>query len=360
MYAFSTLTSNPYFRWHAEQSQTTIGADVLTLATFDPGLVAKSPRELPPARHFPAVGLASIHTALGDSDEDISFLLRSSPFGGVSHGHADQNAYVMEAFGRGLAIATGYYPWYGSPHHHQWTRATRAVNSILVDGRGQTPRRWDAKGRLTAFESTRGYDYVEAEAAPAYLGKLQRFRRHVVHVRPGVFVMFDDLRAREAARYQWLLHAYQQIQIAETDQTLHINNHPAAMRVHLLLPQQLDFSQTNQYDPEPESTKGRWVNTWHLTASTVRAARTTRFLSVFLPHRRGQEDALPRVEMLEGSGAVGVKLTSSQGLEDIVAFRVQPNAGVISCGGVSSERSVFAQRKDTAGRVTAGFEYPGH
>src|SRR5690606_18924176 len=111
MYVFSTLTANPYFRWYAEEAEARVGADTLSLATYDPGLAAKNPRELPQARSFPAVGLASIHTALGDKESDISFLMRSSPYGGVSHGHADQNAYAIEAFGRGLAIATGYYPW---------------------------------------------------------------------------------------------------------------------------------------------------------------------------------------------------------------------------------------------------------
>jgi hypothetical protein len=160
MYVFSTLTANPYFRWYAEESRARIGTDTLSLATYEPGLVARNPRELPQARSFPAVGLASIHTALGDPQNDISFLLRSSPYGGVSHGHADQNAYVIEAFGRGLAIATGYYPWYGSPHHDQWTRSTRAVNSVLVDGVGQIQRRWGAGARLEAFDSVEGYDYV--------------------------------------------------------------------------------------------------------------------------------------------------------------------------------------------------------
>ena len=211
MYVFSTLTENPYFRWHAEESGRTIGGDVLSLATYDPELKARSPLELPQARAFPAVGLASFHTALGDKQHDVSFLMRSSPFGGVSHGHADQNAFVIEAFGRGLAIATGYYPWYGSPHHHQWTRSTKAVNSVLVDGQGQVPRKWEAKGRLRAFQSTEGYDYAQGDAAAAYLGPMEQFRRHVVHVRPGVFVMFDDLRAAKPATFQWLLHAYQEI-----------------------------------------------------------------------------------------------------------------------------------------------------
>ncbi|MBC8874114.1 MAG: DUF4962 domain-containing protein [Planctomycetes bacterium] len=359
MYVFSTLTQNPCFRWYADESRVKIGADVLSLATYDPNLQSRSPLELPQARSFPAVGLASFHTALGDRENDISFLMRSSPFGGVSHGHADQNAYVIEAFGQGLAIATGYYPWYGSPHHHQWTRATKAVNSILVDGQGQVPRRWDANGELVAFESVDGYDYAEAEAAPAYLGRLERFRRHVVHVRPGVFVLFDDLRAPEPARFQWLLHAYKQINVDETSRTLRVENAPAAMDVHLLLPDKVDFTQTDKYEPEPESTKGRWSNTWHLTASTAAPAQSAHFLAVLLPHRQGKEDTLPKVELLSGQGAVGVRLTSPDGARDVVGFRISGEATTVTCGGIESDGRVFARGKDKDGTICRQFTCPG-
>jgi hypothetical protein len=361
MYVFSTLTQNPYFRWHAETSNARIGADVLSLATYDPKLEARSPLELPQARGFPSVGLASFHTALGDKENDVSFLMRSSPYGGVSHGHADQNAYVVEAFGRGLAIATGYYPWYGSPHHHQWTRATKAVNSILVDEQGQTPRRWDAKGELTAFsaaDSSDGYDYAEAEAAPAYLERMERFRRHVVHVRPGLFVMFDDLRAPQPARFQWLLHAYHRIDVDEASRILRVENAPAAMDVHLLLPERVTFSQTDRYDPEPESTKGRWENTWHLTAGTVSPARAAQFLTVLVPHRDGKEATLPKVELVRGTGTVGVRLTAADGARDLVAFRTDPQAEVVSCDGIESAGRVFAQGADKEGQVVRRFTHP--
>ena len=355
LYVFSTLTQNSDLRWYAEESKVTIGADVLSLATYDPQLMARRPLDLPPARSFPAVGLASFHTALGDRERDISFLLRSSPYGGVSHGHADQNAYVIEAFGRGLAIATGYYPWYGSPHHDQWTRATQAVNSILVDGQGQMGRRVAAHGQLTAFDSVDGYDYAEGEAAPAYPGRLERFRRHVVHVRPGAFVLFDDLQSPQPARFQWLLHAYNRIAVDEVSRVLQVENAPAAMRVQLLLPGQVSFSQTDKYTPEPESVTREWTNTWHLTASTVEAARSTQFLAVLLVHRQGQADTLPKVELLPGTGAVGVRLTAPNGQQDVVAFRTDPQANTVSCGGVESTNRVFAQGRDTDGRLLRKF-----
>jgi hypothetical protein len=358
MYVFSTLTQNPYFRWHAQESGVTIAGDALSLAAYDPQLQARSPRELPGARSFPAVGLVSFHTALGDKDQDISFLMRSSPYGGVSHGHADQNAYVIEAFGRGLAIATGYYPWYGSPHHSQWTRSTKAVNSVLVDGQGQVQRNRQATGELTAFQSVDGYDYAEGEAAPAYLGRMERFRRHVVHVRPGVFVLFDDLRAPQPARFEWLLHAYRRIEIAESQRMLRVENGPAAMNVHLLLPERVEFAQTNRYEPEPESIARGWENTWHVTVGTATPARAAPYLAVLLVHRKGKEDSLPKVAMVAGTGAVGVRLTAREGAEDLVAFRMDSHAPTVVCGGIESGARVFAQGKDRSGRTLRRLTHP--
>jgi hypothetical protein len=352
MYVFSTLTQNPYFRWDAEESGVgprQIAADALSLATYDPSLKARSPIELPQGRVFPVAGLASIHSALGKKDEDVSLLLRCSPYGSISHGHADQNAFIIEAFGRGLAIATGYYPWYGSPHHDGWTRATKAVNSILVDGEGQVGRRWAAGCSITAFQLGEGYDYVEGEAAPAYGGRLKRFRRHIVHVRPGVFVMLDDLVAEKPATFQWLLHAYEKITVDEQGRALRVERAPAAMRVKLLLPAQLTFTQTDKYVPEPEVVKGKgnYKNTWHLTASTVERRPTAQFLTVLMPHRIGAEAALPKAELPQGKGA-----------EDLIVFRTDPAVKEVECAGLRSPARVFARRQGKDQKITRQLQMP--
>ena len=171
-----------------------------------------------------------------------------------------------------------------------------------------------------------GYDYAEGEAGPAYAGRLERFRRHVVHVRPGIFVMFDDLRAAEPARFQWLLHAYRRIQIAEANRVLRVDNDPAAMNVHLLLPDRVEFTQTDKYEPEPEPIARQWENTWHLTAGTAAPARRHAVPGRHAGSPPGTGSTLPKVELVPGTGAVGVRLTARDGAEDIVAFRTDPNS----------------------------------
>ena len=321
LYAFSSLLDDPYLRWYHQASGRSSGRDLLTLMTYAPDVKPKVPRDLPPARVFPAVGLAAMHTALGEKDKDISLLFRSSPFGSVSHGHADQNAFVVEAFGRGLALATGFYPWYGSPHHHKWTRDTRAVCSVLVDGKGQVVRSWRARGGIVAFESSKGYDYVAGEADDAYGGRLKRFRRHIVHVRPGVFVIYDDLVAAKPSTFQWLLHAHDRIGVE--GRILRVRRDPAAMDVHMLLPVQSTVSQTDKYTPEPESHKHKprkYDKTWHLKVSTKRPESTGQFLNVLVVRRTDAKSSVTKVGLVQRKGEIGVKLTRRDGKLDAVLF----------------------------------------
>jgi hypothetical protein len=86
--------------------------------------------------------------------------MRSSPFGSISHAYADQDAFTLDAFGEPLAIASGYYPYYSSPHHRLWTWQTRAANAVGVDGEGQETRDWYAKGEITLFETTDYWHYA--------------------------------------------------------------------------------------------------------------------------------------------------------------------------------------------------------
>ena len=66
------------------------------------------------------MGIAALHQDPADPDEAY-ILLKSSPYGAWSHIYADQNSFYIQAFGRALAIQSGFYPHYGHPHHTTWT-----------------------------------------------------------------------------------------------------------------------------------------------------------------------------------------------------------------------------------------------
>ena len=305
MYAFAALLQNPYARWYAETIRSGPGRGPLGFLLYDPELPAQPPSHLPQARYFPGVGLVAMHTRLADPKENIYLLFRSSPLGSISHAHADQNAFAIEAFGQALAIASGYYPYFNSPHHHQWTRQTKAACSITLEGgQGQTVRSIAGAGRILAFTTTAQYDYALGDASTAYGKQLQRFHRHILHIRPGVFVIIDELQAPKPTRFEWHLHSLEKMQLWPEKQTVLVRRGPAQMEVRFLAPAPLEFRQTDRFTPPPENGA---ANQWHLTASNITKEKEIFFFTVLRPFRQGQ--TMPPLEPFWEGSLVGVGWT---------------------------------------------------
>lgn len=318
MHAFSTLLRNPYARWYAEAQGVTADHNALGIVLKDDTLEAKDPAGLPQARYFPGVGLVSLHTALGNAKDDVHFLIHSDPYGPVSHAHADQNAFTLEAFGEALAIASGFYPWYGSNHHSKWSWESKSSNTITYNGGiGQKIRNIESKGAIVAFDHGRDYDYVAADATRAYHGGLKRFIRHVVHVRPGVFVMYDDVAAPEPCALEWRLHTWREMQVDQAAQRVRAAQGDARLDVQFFSPANLAFAQTDQCDPPPER-GGK--DQYHLVAATPEPVEEARFLTVLMPYKAGDEAALPRVTSNAEEGTHAVTIADAGGIHT-VTFR---------------------------------------
>lgn len=314
MYAFSSLTGNPYARWYARQ-QGVEGEGLLGIALKDDMIEPKSPAELPSGRFFPGVGLVSLHTALGDGANDIHFLIHSDPYGAISHAHADQNAFTLEAFGEPLAIASGYYPWYGSDHHTKWQWESKSSNTITMDGGvGQKIRSPESRGAIVAFDNGEAYDYVAADATQAYPDSLSRFIRHVVHVRPGVFVMYDDVQAMNPASLEWRLHARSEMALDQNAQSVLVSQGDARMVVRFFAPDAVKLEQTTGFEFPPERGGD---DQWHLVASTPEKVSEAAFLTVLVPYRAGEEGALPQVSPLSEAGRCGVVIAGPDGTDTV-------------------------------------------
>ena len=249
MYQFSTLLRDPAIRWYSDALGRGASSDILGIVLKDDSLKGMPPAHLPQARHFEGVGLACLHTRLTNAEENVSFAMRSSPYGAVSHGHNDQNTFVLEAFGEPLAIASGYYPRYGSPHHDQWTRQTKAKCGITVDGGKGQDRGWHAKGAITAFVHGEGFDLVSGDATPAYGGRLTRAVREVIHVRPGIFVIRDDLASGEARRYEYWLHALDEMKVDAAAGTVTTVRPKATLRTRSCTPKGSSSRKTTSMSP---------------------------------------------------------------------------------------------------------------
>ncbi|GAB4195353.1 MAG: alginate lyase [Phycisphaeraceae bacterium] len=255
------------------------------------------PHDLPSDRVFRGIGWAAMHTDLTQPDRDLMVLFKSSPFGAVSHSHADQNSFVIMKGGKALAIPGGQrYPQHGSPFHTRYTQQTVAHNCLLINGQGQVNQDNRYVGRITDFNSLQHVAHVSGKASGCYPdGLLERYERHVVLLRPGVILVIDDVLAPEPVEIQWLMHGKEAFELNPEKQAFVSIRDSERMRVQLIstirdgfamkqtdawpLPPKTDYPMVTAPEPAPQ---------WHLTATANSRTRAARIAAVMLVAENGE------------------------------------------------------------------------
>ncbi|MBL9186546.1 MAG: DUF4962 domain-containing protein [Opitutaceae bacterium] len=256
-------------------------------ANLPPLPAVRPPMAIPQSKVFRGIGVASLHTTLLDSRDDVHFALKASPFGTQSHGHNAQNGFFLNAYGEALLVANTYRDLHGSKFHYQWVHSTRAQNAVLVNGEGQIPHSVGSTARFIREEIKPGYDYVAGDATPAYGGKLERAVRHAVFVKGAhpFIVLYDELVAPQPAKFQFMLHALSAFAIDERAARLRVAQPKAGVEIACLSPVPLAFTQTDGFVPAPSR---EFPNHWHVEAGTTEPRRELGVVTVLVPHRAGQ------------------------------------------------------------------------
>jgi hypothetical protein len=284
--------------------------------------------DLPLARAFPDTGLAVMRTSLTDRNGDIAFQVKASPMGSISHSHADQGNFYLAAYGEPLLIPSGHYQGgyealFGSPHHAGWTWQSWAHNVPLIDGKGQGSRNPEANGYLEHFYHSDLLDFVRVDITRAYLAgataeapravakagaglaarigeaPVKSVRRNIIFLRPGTFVIVDEIECSRAATVDWLLHAWNRFEI--DGQRAVVKNGVAAASIQLVSDAGAGISQSNEFTV-PLSDK--YKKQWHLTAAYP-ARLAHRITAVITPSRVNEVGAAdPRVSRT----AAGIRL----------------------------------------------------
>ncbi|GAB2876712.1 alginate lyase [Uliginosibacterium flavum] len=276
--------------------------------------------DLPQSHYFDDIGVVTMHSALGDAARDIMLGFRSSPRGSASHGFADQNSFVLNAFGQPLAINSGYREFYDSPHHVGWSRQTKAKNAILFGGEGQRIKDASASGRITRFADGASFSFASGDATRAYAPHAERALRHVFFVGRRYFVMLDEAAASEPVQYQWQLHARSQMTLAPERNEVVQQQGDARLAVRFLVPAPgaLTLSQTDAFSPPVgASYQAKMPNEWHVTAKTKVAAKQQNFLTLLYPWHASESGAQPASQSMQAAQGHAMRL-SGQGLDEIV------------------------------------------
>jgi hypothetical protein len=270
---------------------------------------------LPSHRHFADIGWVSMHSALGSPDNDIHLTFKSSPYGSFSHSHADQNAFIVNAYGESLAINSAYREFHNSPHHDQWTRQTKSKNALLIDGDGQKPKSKESRGRITRFETGARHVWTTGDATEAYAGaqqdapRVRRVTRDIVFVDQRYFVVRDRVELATAGNLSWLLHAPKRIEWNAANSTAFLPGRKASLTTALVLPHAPWSGVVTTEFPVPVDPKyvsgaigaeyvtGKWHDQAHLTVTSAQPQSSFTVWAVLWPEHSVGGPADLRVEM---------------------------------------------------------------
>lgn len=188
--------------------------------------------ELPMGHVFPQSGLASFSTNLSQTENSAMISFRSSPYGGTSHALTNQNSFNTFWGGQSLFYSTGHCTSFIDKHSVYSYRASRAHNTILVNGIGQRIGT-EGYGWIPRHYVGENIGYVVGDASNAYgkvisplwleRGKaagleytpangwdevgLKTFRRHIVELgKTGLTFIYDELEANQPVTWSYLLH----------------------------------------------------------------------------------------------------------------------------------------------------------
>ena len=279
---------------------------------------AKPLSELPPYRFFKDVGWVSLHSALGRPADDIQVTFKSSPYGSFSHSHADQNAFILNAYGEGLAINSAYREYHRSPHHQQWTWQTKSKNDLLIDGLGQKAQDKKATGKITRFETSPRYAWTTGDATVAYQtgenekGKIQRVTRDLVFIDQRYVVLRDHVALTTPGTLSWLLHAEKNLSWDGSNDVAFIRGDKATLTTQLIATGVTWRGSVTDKFPVPVDPKytsgeagasyvtGKWSNQSHLTLESAEEAKEFTVYAVLWPERTSSAPAAIKAALNDG------------------------------------------------------------
>lgn len=273
--ALMSRYNTPLTRWYAKQI---FGDDPARLnhllSPRVPTDAAPWPTSTPGSKHFPSVGWAALHSDVADRSR-ISIFFKSSPFGSLNHSHADQNSFVMFAHGKVLAMDSGHYDYYNSPHWRDWYKQTRAHNAVTFDGgKGQFlgANGLGAKlygGEITKFLTTTDFDLVSGDATAAYGGQLTSAKRTLVYLKPATLLIIDQLASAQPRHWEWNLHTTAPLSKVGQDHKLTLIE--AEMCAQVSSAHALSLKTDTGYSPAPNANTPvtpHFVSQWAYTTPT--------------------------------------------------------------------------------------------
>jgi len=321
-------SKDPTLRWFYDQFR---HSEIRDLLFFDDSIKPREMAQLPTSRIFRDKGNAVFRTGWGA--DDFVFLFRAGP--NFNHNHADQGSFLLTAFGEPLVTEAGWSHYYNDPHYATFFTQAIGHNTVIVDGDPEsqsvadTPQftALNAYPKITDAVTSEFYDAVGSDLMSVYSGRLSRYTRRIVFVKPHYFVVFDDLEASgEPAKFDWLLHLPDRSRVTTSSDLAVYRGDKASLAVKTFAPAAAAVTVRDGHLPyatfSANTPKTVPPQPAFLDLQTTKPAIATQFLVALAPARTSDaaRSIANQMTVISGAGFAGVR--AERGNEhDLTLFR---------------------------------------
>ena len=194
---------------------------------------------------YPAAGYAIQRSGRGPRGSQVIFDCGGLGMLNGGHGHADALSLVLNVGTTEILTDPGTCVYNGSPEWRNFFRSTRAHNTVVVDNSDQSAPdgtfKWKRKAqcRVVKHVSNEAFDYVEAEHdgyrdAPFSI----MHRRGVLHIRPDLWVVVDDLMGTSEHMFDFYFHFSSNAKLSirqDSDSVLRVNARADSAHLQLFM-----------------------------------------------------------------------------------------------------------------------------
>jgi hypothetical protein len=239
-------------------------------------------------------------------ENDATFLAMKSGYT-WNHSHADAGSFILHKQGMPLITNGGHCAYY-RPEYTTYYRRSKAHNVILFNGEGQPEDDLflgcKFSGHLHGLIDGLGLKYIYADSTGPMARWFIRNYRHWIWS-GDVILIFDDVRAHVPGQLDWLLH-FEGSYTTEPDGGVRIKNDTAEAVVKMLSPtvQMREEMGLSNHDPEKKVP--------YLAFSPTDQASTCQFITAICLN----PDAVPQFEVLSDEGYVGVRIQTTDAIEE--------------------------------------------
>ena len=208
---------------------------------------------------FDDAGWAAFRSHCNDRDRDIAMIFRSSPYGAISHSHANNNDFILHVGGKVMAMPSGYYAGYGSGHHAHWVWHTKSHNCVTLSDASQLMRSPDSRGAVVMPYEDARLAFLCGVADESDRDRAARCRRYIAYLKAaGCFLMIDEFVARKGVEsaLQWNIHSWNRFEVDEAARTFTLKRDHANLTGAFMCHSNSFISLTEGWDPPPMARKG--------------------------------------------------------------------------------------------------------